>query len=410
MFSTVFTTIQTYLQSHTAGAYTLKVCLILGASIFLYTLLKMVLLELIDKLVESTDVTWDNTLNEHGVFIQFAYLTPAIVWYYGMFWFPTVTHHAHRMISLYVLYNLLVLLERLLNAGQEIYNASSLSEEHSIKGYVQSIKLFVYLAGILIAVALLFDKSLLTVLSGIGALTAIFLLIFRDTILSFIASIQISSHNMFKIGDWIEMEKYGANGTVIDIALHKVKIQNWDMTIVAIPTFKFIDESFKNWRGMTECGGRRLKRAIYLDQASVRLCDEEMLASFRQIDLLRGYIDNRQQEIDLHNEELGIQGDSALNGRCMTNLGTFRHYVRAYLERHPAIHKGMPLLVRHLAPGPEGIGVEIYAFVNGTAWTTFENTQADIFDHLLAALPAFELRVYQRPTGQDVAMLSGQRS
>jgi miniconductance mechanosensitive channel len=227
------------------------------------------------------------------------------------------------------------------------------------------------------------------------------MLVFKDTILSFVSSIQISSNDLFKIGDWVEAPQFGADGDVIDIALHTVKIQNWDKTISVIPTHKLIDSSFKNWRGMSESGGRRVKRSINIDMNSIKFCTDEMIGRYRKFDLIKQYIENKISDIDKHNTTKNIMDETLVNGRALTNIGTFREYISAYLSNHPKIHKDMTFLIRQLAPTENGVPIQIYIFINDTNWVSYESIQSDIFDHLLAISQEFDLRVFQNPTGND---------
>jgi miniconductance mechanosensitive channel len=292
----------------------------------------------------------------------------------------------------------------LLDAVNQIYESSSSFRGASIQGYLDILKILVLVGAIIISISLFTGQSPTVLLTGLGALTAVLLLIFRDTILSFVASIQISTQDLIKEGDWIEVPSYGADGDVVNMTLHTIKIQNWDKTISVIPTHKINEVAYKNWRGMQESGGRRIKRAIYLDLGSVRFCDAEMLARFRKVDILRPYLDKRTAEIERENREKGIELDSPLDGRQLTNIGTFRAYVEAYLRNHKDIHQqGLNFLVRQLEPGPTGVPIEVYAFTKTTVWAEYERIQADIFDHLLASVGVFDLRVFQEPTGMDFA-------
>jgi miniconductance mechanosensitive channel len=249
---------------------------------------------------------------------------------------------------------------------------------------------------------LLFKKSPWVFLSGFGAATAVLLLVFKDTILSFVASIQLATNDMIRLGDWIEMPKYEANGEVIDIALHTVKVQNWDLTITTIPTFKLIEDSFKNYRGIETCGARRIKRAIHLDVTSVRFVDRPQLERFEKIQLLAPYVRDKQVEIELWNKEKSVDVSSPVNGRRMTNVGTFRAYLYEYLKANTRLRQDMALVVRQLPPGPDGLPIEINVFAGETKWAEFEAIQSDIFDHILAVLPEFDLRAFQNPSGTDL--------
>jgi miniconductance mechanosensitive channel len=239
-------------------------------------------------------------------------------------------------------------------------------------------------------------------------LAAVLLLVFRDTILGFVASIQLSANNMVKPGDWIEMPSHNADGTVLDISLNTVKVQNWDKTIATVPTYALVSESFRNWKGMEESGGRRIKRSINIDMNSVRFVDDELAEKFKKIHLLKAYVESREEEILKYNEENKIDGSILVNGRRMTNLGTFRKYVEEYLRKHPKIHNDMTFLVRQLQPDERGLPIEIYVFSNDQAWANYETIQADIFDHILAVIPEFELRVFQNPSGRDFQNLVSQ--
>ena len=252
--------------------------------------------------------------------------------------------------------------------------------------------------GLIIFVAILIGRSPVYLLSGIGALTAVLLLVFKDTILSLVSSVQITSNDLFKIGDWVEAPQFGADGDVIDIALHSVKIQNWDKTISIIPTNKLIDSSFKNWRGMSDSGGRRIKRSIMIDMNSIKFCSDKMIEHYRKFNVISDYISRKLDEIEKHNSENNIDEDGLINGRSLTNIGTFRAYIEGYLRGHNKIHKEMTFLVRQLSPSPEGLPLEIYVFSNDTDWINYEAIQSDIFDHLLAVLNEFDLKVFQNPT------------
>ncbi|KRG60013.1 mechanosensitive ion channel protein MscS [Stenotrophomonas koreensis] len=265
-----------------------------------------------------------------------------------------------------------------------------------IKGYLQVAKIVVYVLAGLSIVATLAGVKLLHVLTGLGAATAVFMLIFQDTILSLVASVQISGDGRVRIGDWIEMPSQNADGDVIDIALHTVTVQNWDKTVTTIPTKKLVTDSFKNWRGMQESGGRRIKRSLYLDQHSVRFLDDELRPRIYQFALLDDYLASKREELTQWNTQMAQQHPEPVNARRLTNLGTFRAYVERYLRSHPRINQDMTLLVRQLAPTEHGLPLEIYCFTASTAWGEYEATQSDIFDHLLAILPEFGLRVFQQ--------------
>ncbi|NMA65612.1 MAG: mechanosensitive ion channel, partial [Clostridiaceae bacterium] len=265
----------------------------------------------------------------------------------------------------------------------------------------QVVKIFISIMAAVIIISILTERSPWLLLSGIGAATAVLMLIFQNSILGLVASIQLTTNNMVQIGDWIEMPTHGADGDVIDISLHTVKVQNWDKTIITIPTHKLISESFKNWRGMREAGGRRIKRSIYIDMTSVKFCDEEMLERFKKIQYIKEYIQKKESEIENYNKSQNVDLSSIVNGRRLTNLGTFRAYIANYLKNHPGLNKNMTQMVRQLQPTEYGLPLEIYAFTDETAWVKYEAIQSDIFDHILAIVPEFDLKIYQRPAGHD---------
>jgi miniconductance mechanosensitive channel len=291
-----------------------------------------------------------------------------------------------------------------LTLGNELYQRRPDAGNRPIKGYVQVANLLVYAAAAILMLAALMNQSPLLLLSGLGAMAAVLMLVFKDTILSLVASVQIGSNDMVRVGDWIEMPKLDANGDVIDIALHTVKVQNFDKTITTIPTYRLITESFRNWRGMSESGGRRIMRALMIDQNSIGFLDEADLAKLARFSVLRDYLQQRRDEVQGWNRKHAPS--EILDARRLTNLGTFRAYVLAYLNARPDIADDKTLLVRQLAPSENGLPLEIYAFATTTVWAQYETIQADIFDHLLAVMPEFGLRVFQRPTGADFAFRS----
>jgi miniconductance mechanosensitive channel len=294
-----------------------------------------------------------------------------------------------------------------LDAANELYERRPDSRSKPIKGYLQVVKIVVFVIAGLSIVATLLGVKLGPLVTGLGAATAVLMLIFQDTILSLVASVQISGDGRVRLGDWIEMPSQNADGDVIDIALHTITVQNFDKTITTIPTKKLVTESFKNWRGMQEAGGRRIKRALYLDQHSVGFLDARALAELEQFAVLGDYLRDKQAELAQWNEQLQAKGVASVNARRVTNLGTFRAYVERYLRQHPGIHTDMTLLVRQLQPTTEGLPLEVYCFTRTTAWAGYEGIQSDVFDHLLAILPAFGLRVFQ--ASSDAMLMAAQQ-
>jgi miniconductance mechanosensitive channel len=364
----------------------------------------------IERVVLRSRTDWDDVLQEARVFERLAGLIPAVIAWYGIRIVPNVGEAVEIVVGRVAFATILLVAARAitaaLTAANELYTRNPENRSRPIKGYLQVLKLLVAIVTAVLVLATLLDRSPLIFLSGIGAMTAVLLLIFRDTILSLVASVQITGNDMVHVGDWIEMPQYGADGDVIDVALHTVKVQNWDKTITTIPTHKLIDESFKNWRFMTLSGGRRIKRALSIDMSTVRFLDEGEIERLAQSALLREYIAAKREEIGAHNTEAGRDPEIDADVRRLTNLGTFRAYVEHYLRSHPKIHQDMTLMVRQLAPTPTGIPVQIYCFTNTTDWGAYEAIQADLFDHLLSIAPAFGLRPFQSPTGTDLTRLA----
>lgn len=341
---------------------------------------------------------------------RLANILPAVVIAQGIVLVPhlpvgvvTVTRN---VCSAFVILMVVLALSAALNLLNDLYQRRPTAMSRPIKGYLQVVKILLFAAAAVLMAAALMERSPLLLLSGLGAMAAVLMLVFKDTILSLVASVQIASNDMVRLGDWVEMPQLNADGDVIDIALHTVKIQNWDKTVTTIPTQRLITDSFKNWRGMQESGGRRIKRALMLDQTSVRFLADEDRERLRRMSLIADYLDRKQAELDAWNQRLLADGRDPVNTRQLTNLGTFRAYVQAYLEAHPTIARNMTLLVRQLQPTPEGLPIEIYCFTATTAWAEYEGVQSDIFDHLYAVLPEFGLRVFQAPSGLDLQRLA----
>ncbi|MDH5671010.1 MAG: mechanosensitive ion channel family protein [Myxococcales bacterium] len=372
---------------------------------------RRVILRAVKAFIARTPTDWDDYFLEHQVFDRLSHLAPAMVLHMSAPLLFPASEQAQAMVQraavAYMFAMAVMVVDGFLNALTAIYNTFEVSRQRPIKSYVQVVKLVVYLISAILVISALTGRSPWGLLSGLGALTAILMLVFKDSILGLVASIQVTAHDMVRPGDWIEMPKYGADGDVIEVTLNTVKIRNFDKTVSTIPTYALVSETFKNWRGMSESGGRRIKRALWLDQTSVKFCSEAMLDRYASIELLQDYVAGRRAELAEHNAKLGANAEEPVNGRRLTNLGTFRNYVVAYLKQHPKIHQQMTLLVRQLPPGPTGIGIELYCFSNDQNWGRYEDIQADIFDHLLAALPSFELRVFQNPSGAELAALAG---
>lgn len=376
--------------------------LVLILSFFANLVARKVILGVLQRMIRRTRTGWDDVLLEHGFFHRLSHLAPALVIYTSAFLFPGLEELISNVALAYMGLIGLLVTAAFLDASRSIYQTYEAARTRPIKGFIQAIKVFVFLVGGIAILGALLDESPWKLISGIGALTAIVLLVFKDSILGFVAGIQISANDMVAIGDWIEMPKYGADGDVIDITLQCVKVRNWDQTITMIPTYALVSDSFKNWRGMTEAGGRRIKRALFIDMNSVKFCSDEMLERFLTFEVLAPYLKDRLEEVETHNQARGLDASHGVNARRLTNIGTFRAYIQGYLRSHPHVRPDMTLLVRHLPPSGKGLPIEIYLFCDDIRWASYESIQADIFDHLLAVLPEFELRVYQSPSGLDL--------
>jgi len=350
--------------------------------------------------------TRDGELQDFGIIKRLSNIVPALVLSLGVTTVPGLPEAAVTVVQNvcggFIVLTIALALGAVLDIINVVYQRRPDARLHPIKGYLQVVKIVIYAIATILIIATLIDRSPLILLSGLGAMAAVLMLIFQDTLLSLVASVQITSNDLIRVGDWVEMPQLNADGDVIDIALHTVKVQNWDKTITSIPTKRFISDSFKNWRGMQESGGRRIKRSLYLDQQSVHFLDADERKRLYRFSLLEDYLVNKRKEIDEWNAKLSERGQDPVNTRKVTNLGTFRAYVERYLRAHPGVHQNMTLMVRQLSPTADGLPLEIYCFTNTVAWTQYEAIQSDIFDHLLAILPEFGLRVFQHPSGGDV--------
>ncbi len=370
---------------------------------------KHVILNVVSRFARKTKTKWDDMLVRRRVFRRFAHLAPAIVVYYLL---PLALRDAPGLLEflqgatkIYIAVIVLVSLDSLLTALNDIYDTYDIAASKPIKGYVQVVKIVLYSVVTIVIISILIGKSPLTLLAGLGAMTAVLLLIFKDTILGLVGSVQLSANEMVRVGDWISMPDYNADGIVMEINLATVKVRNWDNTISTIPTYSMITHSFQNWRGMEESGGRRIMRAIKLDQNSVRFLNDEDIEKFKRIVLLKDYMESKEKELKEHNEKNSIDPTVTVNRRRQTNIGVLRAYLMQYLKNHPKINQELFILVRQLEPSETGIPMQLYCFSALQAWGDYEGVQADIFDHLLAVLPEFDLRVFQNPSGYDLRML-----
>ena len=392
----------------TALAHAIGLLALLLVAWIVYLISKREILHLAETLFQKTETHWDDQLIKHRVLFWLSHLAPGIVIYTLA---PLALEGADRIISIlqggariYMVVVSLFAVDAFFNACLAIYKTFAISRQVPLKSFVQVAKIILYLIAIIIIFASLLGRSPFYLLSGMGVLASVLMLVFKDPILGFVGGIQLSTNRMLARGDWIEMPSHNADGDVIEIALTTVKVQNWDKTITTIPTYDLLTNSFKNWRGMSESGGRRIKRPLYVDMNTIQLCTPEMIERFSRIQYISEYIRNKQAELDSWNRERHVDDSVPVNGRRLTNVGTFRAYIRAYLRNHPKIHQEMTMLVRHLDPTAQGLPIEIYCFSNDQAWSNYEDIQADIFDHLLAVAPQFDLRVFQEQS--DLHVLS----
>ncbi|HSX49611.1 MAG TPA: mechanosensitive ion channel domain-containing protein [Cellvibrio sp.] len=387
----------------------LAVSIVLLTALLLHFLLHSVILRAFRKGANKSQLPWGLALFKHKLLNRLALFFQGVVLLVQIrIWLPKneeITDFFQTLAYLWIVFYFLLSLFALLNFLEDFLRPASSKRNIPIRGIFQSIKLIAALITIILIISILIGKSPLILLSGLGAMTAVLSLVFKDTIMGFVAGIQLSANDMLAEGDWLEMPKFGADGDVIDISLTTVKVRNWDKTITTIPAYALISDSFKNWRGMSESGGRRIKRAIHIDATSVKFLSPDDITRLRRAALLSDYIEKKIAEIEADNQQAGVDLSSPVNGRRLTNLGTFRAYLRMYLQQHKSIHPDMTQIVRQLSPEAHGIPLEIYAFTNDTRWANYESIQSDIFDHIFAIIPEFGLRIYQTPSGYDVQQI-----
>lgn len=392
----------------------LSVMLLVGG--LMYLVLRLVVVRVIKMVAEKTRTDWDRTFVRRGTFNRLAALFPALVLYAwlgnwtseGTEWFVHLTSFdsVFRLFLLaWCLFFSLLVVYAVFNSIHDIYNTFPFSRNLPLQSFVQIAKLIAFLLFAITLAALLMDKSPVLLLSGLGAMTAVLMFVFKDPILGFVAGITLSANKMLAVGDWLEMPKYGADGDVMEITLTTVKVRNFDKTITTVPTYALIADSFKNWRGIQEAGGRRICRNLFVDMNTIRFLTEEDLAALRKARLLTGYIEEKLASIEAENRALDADPSCPMNGRRLTNIGTFRAYLKSYIDAHPGIHHEMIAMVRQLQPTEHGLPLQLYMFTSSTAWVTYEGIQADIFDHIFAVVPAFGLRVFQDPSGNDLRLL-----
>lgn len=347
---------------------------------------------------------WSHALHRRRVFRSLSQAFPLLVIIPNLGLLPIDKGYVDftaRLLGAAAIVFVFMALVGVLKAWQDIYSATTRGQTRSIKGYLEIGKIVLWMVCVVMVFSILINRSPLLMLSGLGALSAVLLLVFKDTLLSLVASMQMTSNDMLRIGDWIEMPQANADGAVIDIALHTVKVQNWDKTVTTIPTYKLFSETYRNWRYMFESGGRRIKRTLRIDASTIRFLTEPEVQQLSRFALLGDYLAEKQNELEQSNRMLGDSGAQPVNRRRLTNIGTFRAYALAYLKRQREVHQDMLMIVRMMEPGSQGVPVEIYCFASNTAWVEYERIQGNIFDHLLAILPEMSLRLYQTPSGAD---------
>ncbi|MGI9290471.1 MAG: mechanosensitive ion channel family protein [Gammaproteobacteria bacterium] len=380
--------------------------LLVFAALIAYLITKRIMLFAVHYVADNSTAKWDDALVDQGVFTRLSQIIPALVIQLGIHlvpnWPDTAEAVLNNVINAYMVIMIALAVTATLSAINQIYEQQPDSRNRPIKGFIQLAQLGVLAIALILVIAALIDRSPVILLSGLGAITAVLLIVFKDTLLSLAASIQLTSQGLIRVGDWIEVPQYGADGDVIDVALYTITVQNWDKTVSTIPTYQLVAGSFKNWRGMSESGGRRIKRSLNIDVNSIRFLTEEETLRFADFELLKDYIPAKETELQEYNAALNNAGDADINLRRLTNIGTLRAYIRSYLHHHPKIHDNMTLLVRQLQPGPAGLPIEIYCFSNDINWGNYEDIQSDIFDHIYAIVPEFDLRIYQQPAGADI--------
>ena len=374
---------------------------------------RQLLLRVVKRIVARTKATWDDILFEDRVLRRLCHIVPPVLIYFLLpLAFPPESGMVAFVLKLLLIYVIAVVL-RFVNAFlKALHDVADQKEElqgKPLKGLMQTGQVIAFFVCIILIISILIDKSPARLLAGLGASAAILMLVFKDSIMGLVSGIQLTANDMLHVGDWISMSKYGVNGRVTEVTLNTVKVRNWDNTIVTVPPYLLISDSFQNWRPMQDSGGRRVMRSVNIDMNSVRFCTPEMLDRFRKIRLLKDYIDETERLIAESNEQAGVENDpEPVNGLHQTNLGVFRAYLERYLRSLAGINQEMMLMVRQLQPTEKGLPVELYFFSKVTEWTVYEKVQAEVFDHVLAVIPEFGLRVFQNPAGSDVRDLKGE--
>ena len=379
------------------------------ATIIIYHVILFIIRKSLYAIIKKSQSTRDDILIKNKVFKRLCLLVPAYLIRYNIEAaipsFPMLSSIIILFTKVYEVFIYSQVLDSILTTLNDIYNTYEISKSKPIKGFTQVLKTVIYIICILLIIAILTNKELSNILIGLGTLSAVLMLVFKDPILGFVGGIQLTINDMLRIGDWIVMDKSKADGEVLEIGLTTVKVQNWDKTITTIPTYSLISDSFTNWRGMENSGGRRIARSFVIDVDTIKFCTPEMLERFKKFQLVSQYITDKEKEIEEYNKLNNIDDSNLVNGRRQTNIGIFRAYLNAYLENCPFINKDMTFMVRQLSPTENGVPIQIYAFSSNKAWISYENIQSDIFDHVFAVVSMFDLKIYQKPSSNSLAML-----
>ena len=386
--------------------------LLVGVAFLADVICRHVVLKAVAKVVRHTKAKWDDVVFDHKVMVRLSHMVMPVVIYVFI---PSVFSGSslwavdlvQRVCFVFIVVSFLLFVHAFLKAVYSIYSDKESFRNRPLKSMMQTVQVAMWFVGGIVILSELIDKDPVSLLAGLGASAAVLMLIFKDSIMGFVSGIQLSANDMLKVGDWIKMPKYEADGIVTEVTLNTVKVRNWDNTVTTIPPYALVSDAFQNWNAMRESGGRRIKRSVCIDMTSVRFCTEEMLERFRKISLLKDYIDEKEQALKAYNEANGIDDSVKVNGRRQTNLGVFRAYLTAYLRSLPFTNPDLHCMVRHLQPTDKGIPVELYFFSTVKEWVPYEGIQADVFDHVLAVIPEFGLRVFQSPSGADVQKAVG---
>jgi miniconductance mechanosensitive channel len=385
------------------------VVIVLFASWFVNLIAKFIISKVVTRIVKKTKSNWDDIFLEQKVFSRMSHFAPALVIWFSAGWvlkaYPVWMVFVHKMAYIYMVLIGTIVINSFIEAWHKIYNTLPIAQHRHIKGYVQLLKIFVVLVAALVIFSVVFRKDITSILAGLGAMAAVLILVFKDTLLGLVASIQLSVNKMLSVGDWITIPGRDVDGTVTDITLNTVKVQNFDKTIITIPTYSLVNESFQNWKGMEEAGVRRIRRAIFIDMRSIKFLDDGLKNKFSGFPVLKEYIEKTERNLPGTTGQI-VTDSPFFSLSRLTNLGLFRFYVETYLKQHPSIDTKETVILRHRDPVGNGLPLQVYVFTKNNQMTPYENIQSDIFEHILAIIGEFDLKVYQQPTGDDLLSLT----